>query len=147
MSSFGDGAVAALKSQVDALGEAGKAGLAIDLRGTADGTPDDGIAAARLFIKSGTLAVLGRTQRHGTKEITAAAGDGAFAMPVVLMVSNGTANAAESLPRARAQQTDDAGRRADGGHRRRTAPRQTARGSRTVDDLCPLPQGRRSASP
>ena len=66
----------------------------IDLRGIADGSPEDGIAAARLFVKSGVLAV--RAGR-GTERVTtnASPGDGAIATPVVLLVSNGTANGAE----------------------------------------------------
>ncbi len=66
----------------------------IDLRGVADGTPDEGIKAARLFVKTGTLAV--RAGRAGEPvKIAAAEGDGAITLPVVLLVSNGTANAAE----------------------------------------------------
>ena len=42
--------------------------LVIDLRGTADGAPDDGIAAARLFVKSGTLATrAGRDDRDASR--------------------------------------------------------------------------------
>lgn len=66
----------------------------IDLRGTADGTAEDAIAAARLFVKSGTLATL--AARGATNVVTQAGdGDGAIAAPIVLLVSNGTANAAE----------------------------------------------------
>ncbi len=69
-------------------------GAVIDLRGIADGDPEDGIKAARLFVKSGTLGV--RSGRTGPPVKTlAAAGDGAVTMPVVLLVSNGTSNAAE----------------------------------------------------
>jgi carboxyl-terminal processing protease len=94
VTSFGPGAAAAIRKQVDALHAAGAAGTIIDLRGIADGTADEAIAAARPFIKTGVLATLaGRgTERTVT---SAAAGDGAVTSPVVLMVSNGTANAAE----------------------------------------------------
>lgn len=69
-------------------------GAVIDLRGTADGDLETGIAAARLFVKSGTLGI--RAGRKTEKVTTTAApGDGAITMPVVLLVSNGTANAAE----------------------------------------------------
>jgi len=45
-------------------------------------------------VKSGALATLGG--RNGVKTVTsAAAGDGAVTLPIVLLVSNGTANAAE----------------------------------------------------
>jgi carboxyl-terminal processing protease len=66
----------------------------IDLRGTADGSPEDGVAAARLFLKSGTVAIrAGRGDQRAT--VIAGTGDGTISMPVGLLVSNGTANAAE----------------------------------------------------
>jgi carboxyl-terminal processing protease len=69
-------------------------GVVIDLRATADGVPEDGVAAARLFVGSGTLAT--REARGADKVVlSAAAGDGSVTVPVILVVSNGTANAAE----------------------------------------------------
>lgn len=69
-------------------------GAVLDLRGVADGTPEDGVSAARLFVKTGTLGVrAGRTGEPA--KVAAAPGDGAIALPVVLLVSNGTSNAAE----------------------------------------------------
>jgi carboxyl-terminal processing protease len=94
LSSFGAGAAASLRKEVDALKGAGATGVVIDLRGIADGAPEEGIAAARHFVKTGVLtSLVGR----GTERtpISAAAGDGAITLPVVLLVSNGTANAAE----------------------------------------------------
>jgi carboxyl-terminal processing protease len=94
VSSFGAGTAAALASAFEGLAKSKAAGAVIDLRGVADGTPDDGIKAARLFVKSGTLAV--RAGRTGDPEkIAAGPGDGAVTLPIVLLVSNGTANAAE----------------------------------------------------
>jgi carboxyl-terminal processing protease len=90
-----DGETAAeIRKQIAGLGAAASAGVLIDLRGTSDGTPADGIAAARLFLKSGAVAT--RATRAGEPTITRPeAGDGALAMPVVLLVSTGTAHAAE----------------------------------------------------
>ena len=66
----------------------------IDLRGIADNDLEAGIAAARPFVKSGTIAV--RAMRKGEPVKTeAGSGDGTITMPVVLLLSNGTANAAE----------------------------------------------------
>ncbi|MEO7193196.1 MAG: S41 family peptidase [Vicinamibacterales bacterium] len=94
VSSFETGAATALRSNLDTLGAAGNAGVIIDVRDVADGPLDEGVAAARLFVKTGVLATrAGRGPEH--TEITASAGDGAFPMRVVLLVSNGTANAAE----------------------------------------------------
>ncbi len=67
----------------------------IDLRSTADGAPEDGIAAARLFVKSGTLATRASRVDPAPTVTSAGPGDGALTMPVVLLVSTGTANAAE----------------------------------------------------
>ncbi|HVQ42046.1 MAG TPA: S41 family peptidase [Vicinamibacterales bacterium] len=69
-------------------------GAVIDLRGIADNDLEAGIAAARPFVKSGTIAV--RAMRKGEPVKTeAGSGDGTITMPVVLLLSNGTANAAE----------------------------------------------------
>lgn len=139
VSSFGPGAADALRSAVTATGPAATKGVIIDLRDVADGPPEEGIAAARLFVKSGTIAiragrptvlasgnsstavtggtngtVRGATQAPSTTppptappqttrptipdsavKTVAAPGDGALGMPVVLLVSNGTAHAAE----------------------------------------------------
>jgi carboxyl-terminal processing protease len=94
VASFGAGAAAAIRKQMDALRQAGATAAVIDLRATADGTPDEGVAAARQFVKSGTLATRAGRGTDRTV-IAAAAGDGGITMPVVLLVSNGTANAAE----------------------------------------------------
>jgi carboxyl-terminal processing protease len=94
VSTFDATVAGALATTFAQLAKAGTPAAVIDLRGIADGDPEDGIKAARLFVKSGTLAV--RAARTGEPvRITAAAGDGTVTMPVVLLVSNGTANAAE----------------------------------------------------
>ena len=95
VSSFEAGAAAALRQAIAALGPAATdRGVIIDLRDTADGPEAEGIAAARLFVKQGVLAT--RTARTANPTIVeTAAGDGALTMPVVLLVSNGTAHAAE----------------------------------------------------
>jgi carboxyl-terminal processing protease len=95
VTSFGTGAAADLRKEFDALQSAGTTRAVIDLRGIADGAPDEGVAAARHFVKSGVIATrAGRTPE--SKVVTnAAAGDGAVTMPLVLLVSNGTAHAAE----------------------------------------------------
>lgn len=94
VASFGAGSAAALRKAVDDLKVSPTEGLIIDLRDVADGTAAEGIAAARHFIKTGTIATL--AGRDDKRTVTAAAsGDGALAMPVVMLVSNGTARAAE----------------------------------------------------
>ena len=87
-------AVAQLKQAFEGFAAPKVQNALIDLRSTADGAPADGIAAAKLFLKSGTIAIrAGRGEQRATE--TAGPGDGAITMPVGLLVSNGTANAAE----------------------------------------------------
>ena len=95
VASFASGAAADLRKEVDTLQNAGAVRAVIDLRGTADGVAEEAIAAARHFVKSGTLAT--RAGRAADSKIvtTAGPGDGALTLPLVLLVSNGTANAAE----------------------------------------------------
>ncbi|MGH6692380.1 MAG: S41 family peptidase [Gammaproteobacteria bacterium] len=83
-----------LKQAVDALAKTGAARFVIDLRGTARGDLDEGVAAARLFVNDGPLGV--RLTRADQREVIASRpGDGAVAAPVALLVDQGTAGAAE----------------------------------------------------
>ena len=85
---------ARLKQAVDGLAKQQATRYVIDLRGTARGDLDDGVAAARLFVKSGTLAV--KQGKGDVRELVVAnAGDGAVTAPVVLLINQGTAGAAE----------------------------------------------------
>ena len=82
----------------DALAKTGATRYLIDLRGAARGDLDNGLAAARLFVASGTLAVRQtRTEKDDLQKDTIAAqpNDGAITAPVVLLVDQGTAGAAE----------------------------------------------------
>jgi len=85
---------ARLKQAFDALAKSGAAKYVVDLRGTARGDLDDGLASAHLFVKSGVLGV--RLTRGDQKDVVSAvAADGAVTAPVVLLVDQGTAGAAE----------------------------------------------------
>jgi carboxyl-terminal processing protease len=76
---FGKATVDQIKSEVSSLTKSGAKQLVIDLRGTAFGDADAGLAAARLFVKSGTLAF--RHDRGREKEaISAGAGDGTITL-------------------------------------------------------------------
>jgi carboxyl-terminal processing protease len=91
---FGKNTADQIKSEVASVQKAGAKNVIIDLRGTAFGDVDAGIAAARLFVKSGVLAY--RQDRGKEKEaVSAAAGDGAITIPTVLLTDNGTSNGAE----------------------------------------------------
>ena len=110
IASFRDGVVEQLKKQIADLAKGGAKSLVIDVRHTAEGPLENGIAAARLFVKSGTLAMKGGREakpadKPGAKEsaapsaaretIAAKAGDGAIDLPIQILVTNGTAGAAE----------------------------------------------------
>jgi carboxyl-terminal processing protease len=91
---FGRRTTEQLRTQVASLTRSGAARLIIDVRNSAGGELADGIAAARLFVASGTLAV--RESRPGGQvKIAAAKGDGAITEPVTLLVDSGTSGAAE----------------------------------------------------
>ena len=111
IASFRDGVVDQLKKQIGDLSRAGAKSLIIDVRHTAEGSLDNGVSAARLFVKSGTLTIKGgrepeknadknKTNDSATKAapretIAAAAGDGSIDLPVQILVTTGTAGAAE----------------------------------------------------
>ena len=123
VSSFRTGVVEQLKKQVADLARAGAKSVIIDVRHTAEGPFENGIAAARLFVKSGTLAMKGGRehdqkegkdpkakdqkakttgaekipvpQAAGRETMAAQAGDGAIDLPVQVLVTSGTSGAAE----------------------------------------------------
>jgi carboxyl-terminal processing protease len=84
---------ARVKQSFDALAKTGATRYIIDVRGSARGDLDDGLAAARLFVKSGKLGV--RQTKSGKEDIAVHAEDGSIAAAVTLLVDSGTAGAAE----------------------------------------------------
>lgn len=99
VSSFASGATEQIRGAITSLGTAAAAGLILDVRDTGDGTPEAGIAAARLFVARGTIATLA-SRKAAPVKTEAAAGDGALTMPLVVLVSGGTGHAAEVLAAA-----------------------------------------------
>lgn len=94
---FAADSAAKVKQAVDALGRTGAARYIVDVRGTSTGDPDFGIAMARLFVKTGTLAV---RQTKGGKDavkepIAAVATDGAVTAPLFVLIDQGSGGAAE----------------------------------------------------
>jgi carboxyl-terminal processing protease len=85
---------ALLKQNIDSLAKSGAQRFVLDLRGAARGDLDEGIAAARLFVKSGTLSV--KQSKGNQREVVAAqAADGAVTAAVALLTDAGTSGAAE----------------------------------------------------
>lgn len=96
ISAFRPGVEEDLRKQTADLAKAGARSLIIDVRRTAEGAFENGVAAARLFVKSGTLAIkAGRAKTETRETISAQAGDGTVEMPVTVLVTTGTSGAAE----------------------------------------------------
>jgi carboxyl-terminal processing protease len=123
IAAFGADAAAKIRTQANELAKNGAKQLIVDVRHTAEGPFDSGLDAARLFVKSGTLAkIAGRdeqvkpvekTDKSATRPavpplppakpsaasiketIAAKPGDGAIALPVSVLVTTGTSGAAE----------------------------------------------------
>ena len=92
---FNNGIADELRRHVTQLATGGAKSLIVDVRRTAEGSYENGIAASRLFVKSGTLAIKAGRENGPREQITAASGDGAIATPVTLLTTTGTAGAAE----------------------------------------------------
>lgn len=85
---------AALQARVEEMQAAGATRLVIDIRHSAEGPLMAGVAAAQLFVSSGTLA--SRVARDEVLEQIDATADGTvFTLPVVLLVDHGTSGAVE----------------------------------------------------
>jgi len=84
---------ARIKQAFDALGKTGATRYIIDLRGTARGDLDEGVAAARLFVRAGILTV--KQTKAGRDPVAAQVADAVINAPVELLVDQGTAAAAE----------------------------------------------------
>jgi carboxyl-terminal processing protease len=83
-----------VKKQVADLTKGGATKLIVDVRRTAGGVLDDGLAIARLFVAQGVLA---QREAKGVEKqnITAGSGDGSISIPTALLVDTGTSGAAE----------------------------------------------------
>jgi carboxyl-terminal processing protease len=92
---FRNGSVEELKKHSTDLAKSGAKSLLIDLRRTAEGPLDNGIAASRLFVKSGTLVVKAGREEADRVAIAAAPNESSVDLPVTLLVTTGTSGAAE----------------------------------------------------
>jgi carboxyl-terminal processing protease len=89
---------ARIRQAVDALAKSGATRYVIDLRGASRGDLDDGVNAAKLFVKSGTLVV--KQSKSAKEAVTAQSGDGAITARLVLLVDQGTAGPGETFAAA-----------------------------------------------
>jgi carboxyl-terminal processing protease len=83
-----------LKTRVAALEKAGAKSFILDLRRTSTGAFADGVAMAKLFVPSGTLAIR-ESKQDGREPIAAGPGDGAITAPVEALMDIGTSGPAE----------------------------------------------------
>ena len=95
VATFKNGSVEDIKKQTADLAKSGAKSLLIDLRHTAEGPLDNGVGAARLFVKTGTLAVKAGREKTDRVAITARPTDAITELPITMLVTNGTSGAAE----------------------------------------------------
>jgi carboxyl-terminal processing protease len=88
------GKVADVASAIRNLEKQGAKRLVLDLRNCAVGGPDEGIALANLFMKSGRITSL-QGQRVAKQEFQADPAKAVTALPLVVITNHGTADAAE----------------------------------------------------
>jgi len=82
------------KAQIADLTKSGATSLIVDVRRASGGSLDGGLALARLFVAKGTLAQR-ETKGLERETIVARSGDGAIALPTLLLVDTGTSSGAE----------------------------------------------------
>src|SRR5688500_1561282 len=89
----------AVRTQAAELAKAGARALIVDVRRTAQGDVQHGIATSRLFVKSGTLTSLAKREAKDTpgprEAFAAQPGDGGIDLPVQVLTSAGTSGPAE----------------------------------------------------
>ncbi len=117
-----------IKDKVAGLRRQGAERLLIDIRDCADGDLVEGLAAARLFVPSGTLAIK-EIRNEPRQTIAAQSGDGAITLPVVLLVNAGTSGPAELFAAALS------------GNKRAELVGERTSGRVTTQKLVPLPDG------
>jgi carboxyl-terminal processing protease len=82
------------RAQAADLAKNGATTMIVDVRRASGGAPENGLALARLFVAKGTLA-LRDTKGLERETIASRPADGTIAMPVTILVDNGTSGAAE----------------------------------------------------
>jgi len=100
VNSFAGGEAADARARVQDLIKQGAQKIVIDLRGTAGGSIDEAVAVANLFINDGMLAQTSGREGKTLKTFAADPKAAIFSGPVVAVIDNGTAGAAEVVASA-----------------------------------------------
>jgi carboxyl-terminal processing protease len=96
IASFRNDVADELRKHASDLSKNGAKALIVDVRRTAEGPLENGITAARAFIKSGTLAIkAGRGKPEPREPVSAREGDGAIDLPVAVLLTTGTSGPGE----------------------------------------------------
>ena len=130
VASFRNGSAEDLRRQAGELSKSGAKSLIIDIRRTAEGPLENGYTAARAFVKTGTLGITAGRDAASRQTIAANPGDGAIDVPVTLLVTTGTAGAAELFAAAL------------DGNSRATLVGERTLGRAGIQKLVRLPEGR-----
>ena len=130
VASFRNGAPEDIRRHAGELTKAGAKSLIIDVRRTAEGALENGYAAARAFVKTGTLGITTGRDTASRQSIAAKSGDGTIELPVTLLVTTGTAGAAELFAAAL------------DGNSRATLVGERTLGRAGIQKLVRLPEGR-----
>jgi len=93
------GHVKEVASAVEKLQKDGAQKLIVDVRSCAVGSPEDGVALANLFLKSGRIAYL-QGQRVPRQNFDADPAKAVTSLPLAVLTNRGTAGAAEILAAA-----------------------------------------------
>ena len=95
VASFRNGVPEELRKHAAEVIKSGAKALVIDIRRTAEGPMENGHTAARAFVKTGTLGIKAGREAGGARETISARGEASVDVPVTLLVTTGTAGAAE----------------------------------------------------
>lgn len=100
INSFGDGEAAEVRARLQDLIKQGAQKVVLDMRDTAGGSLAEAAAVANLFIKDGVIAQTIGREGKALKTYSADPKEAVFAGPVVALIDNGTAGAAEVVASA-----------------------------------------------
>ncbi|TAK15107.1 MAG: PDZ domain-containing protein [Acidobacteria bacterium] len=89
------GVAASLRSQAEMMQKAGAKAMVIDIRGVADGSYEEAIKAAEVFVGAGVIASRAGRDAAVKETITSTSGAAAVKIPVVILQDFGTAGPAE----------------------------------------------------